>query len=195
MPHRSNDGTPSHPDARKAVQPPNRRRMLGLAAGTAAAGAALSAARLADTAQAQAPAEFIGVWMIDFRVTEEPGAPPLPENPWPALFSQDGSIVISFRPSTLASTGGRSYSSTALGLWARVGDRRFTWAYTVFNWDERNQLANRGETRATVEVDATGNAFQGAFTGGTYDPQGVFTPSSGGAVIGRRLLTLTAPTP
>jgi hypothetical protein len=171
------------------VYPVRRRTLLGLAAGSGATVAAGLLARPAPARADDASAALAGVWGVEFRRYDTPAAQP--GNRVPLLFTQDGGVVIGFRPSTTAANDARTYISSGVGQWMRADEQDYVWAYTGYTWNDQNALVNTFSFRIQMTLADGAETLNGTFKGGPMDLDGNSIGGSvEGTITGRRLWTL-----
>ena len=97
--------------------------------------------------------------------------------------------LVTFQPDgTAISIGSDSSRSPALGLWARVGDRKFLLTNFLFNFDENRSLATVTKVRANAQVSSDGQTMIMTAEIVVIDRNGkVLATIPGGTVKGVRL--------
>jgi hypothetical protein len=117
-----------------------------------------------------------GTWLLELR---RPGTP-AEQAPVSKLiiFHRDGAVV----------DAGSSLGSSALGLWMRVGDRKFLQTMFGLNFNESQVLTTITKVRINVQLSPDGQTLSGTTEVAILDPKGkVMATIPGGTYSAVRL--------
>ena len=152
---------------------------------------AMVAARLpaATARQETAPPAghpLVGSWKVTVSFD---GQPPL-VLPNLATYTSDGTAVIAAPPQlpeTPGSTTPRDFFSPGHGTWVATGERTADLQFIFLVTDRGGNLASTNTVRATLELDATGDAYTGTFVLEIVDPAGRGPAPLTGTLRGSRI--------
>jgi hypothetical protein len=119
-----------------------------------------------------------GTWLLELRRPGTPaGQAPVSKL---IIFHRDGTVV----------DAGSSLGSSALGLWIRVGDRKFLQTMFGLNFNESQVLTTITKVRINVQLSPDGQTLSGTTEVAILDPQGrVMATIPGGTYSAVRLRT------
>jgi hypothetical protein len=146
-------------------------------------GARVQAQSLLQTITAQEKAVPVvnqtleGTWLLELRRAGQPaGQPPVSKL---IIFHRDGTVV-----------DAGSALGSALGLWIRVGDRKFLQTMFALNFNENQVLMTVTKVRVNVQLSTDGQTMTGTTEVVILDPQGkVMTTIPGSTYSAVRLRT------
>ena len=126
---------------------------------------------------------IVGMWKEQFIA---PDGKTLIDNGYSQWHGDGTEILNSSRPPMT--------SSFCLGVWKKVGARKYRLNHYAFNWDavNVNTLNGTANIREEVTVDASGNTFTGTFTIDFYGTNGLLVQSIPGTIKAERL-TVNSP--
>ena len=118
-----------------------------------------------------------GTWLLELRRAGQPaGQPPVAKL---IVFHRDGTVV-----------DAGSALGSALGLWIRVGDRKFLQTMFALNFNESQVLTTVTKVRVNVQLSTDGQTMVGTTEVVILDPQGkVMTTIPGSTYSAVRLRT------
>jgi hypothetical protein len=100
-----------------------------------------------------------GTWLLELRRAGQPaGQPPVSKL---IIFHRDGTVV-----------DAGSALGSALGLWIRVGDRKFLQTMFALNFNESQVLTTVTKVRVNVQLSTDGQTMIGTTEVVILDPQG-----------------------
>src|SRR3982751_801963 len=160
-----------------------QRSTLLFVAALFASGARVQAQGLLQTINAEAKAVPVvnqtleGTWLLELRRAGQPvGQSPVSKL---ILFHRDGTVV-----------DAGSALGSALGLWIRVGDRKFLQTMFALNFNESQVLTTVTKVRVNVQLSPDGQTMIGTTEAVILDPQGkVMTTIPGSTYSAVRLRT------
>jgi len=116
-----------------------------------------------------------GTWLLDLRRAGQPaGQPPVSKL---ITFHTDGTVV-----------DAGSNLGSALGLWVRVGDRKFLQTMFSLTFNESGVLTTIAKVRINVQLSLDGMTLKGTTEVAVLDPNGkVMATIPGGTYSGVRL--------
>jgi len=100
-----------------------------------------------------------GTWLLELR---RPGIP--------AAQAPVSKLIIFHRDGTVVDAG--SSLGSALGLWVRVGDRKFLQTMFALNFNESQVLTTITKVRVNVQLSTDGQTMSGTTEVAILDPQG-----------------------
>jgi hypothetical protein len=135
----------------------------------------LEAVNTTDRAVTAISQSLTGTWLLELRRPGQPaGQPPVSKL---IVFHPDGTVV----------DAGSSLSS-ALGLWIRVGDRKFLQTMFGLNFNESQVLTTITKVRINVQLSLDGQTLRGTTEVVVLDPEGkVMATIPGGTYSAVRL--------
>ncbi len=166
----------------------HRRRVLGVAAGGAAALAGVVlAGRSGAVARADADQPLVGSWMVVGTPTgAQPGPPRILVS-----FTGDGVALRTAplqqaAPTALGSD--KMFISTTHGAWARMDDGTFGMTWVGFAFDEAGKFLATQRVRVSVQLNEAQDGFTGPYKTDFIGADGQVVASISGTVEGRRIL-------
>ena len=118
-----------------------------------------------------------GTWLTTVTI---PDGPP----PFPALLTFGAGGGLAVTDSSAPPVAGNVYQ----GTWARKGNHKFAFTVMGFNYDATGVLVGMFKIREHLEIEPSGNAYNGVWAGEVLDPAGnVVVSGFGGTTHGTRI--------
>jgi hypothetical protein len=136
----------------------------------------LEAVNTTDRAVTAISQSLTGTWLLELRRPGQPaGQPPVSKL---IVFHPDGTVV----------DAGSNSLGSALGLWIRVGDRKFLQTMFGLNFNESQVLTTITKVRINVQLSPDGQTLRGTTEVVVLDPEGkVMATIPGGTYSAVRL--------
>ena len=146
-----------------------------------------SATRAHDGTPTAAGHALVGSWQMTFAFASQT-QPPVQLISL-ATYSSDGTVVVANGGQLPAlPLGAGLFLTEGHGAWAPTGERTAAATFVFVMLDQGGGLASINTARTTLEVDAAGDAYAGAFTLDMVTPRGTpFAPQAGGTFTATRI--------
>lgn len=152
----------------------SRRDSLRVVGGGAALAAFLGAGPARRAAAAQSEPGVEGAWLV---VVTQTGGPTVPLY---NFFSPDGMVLNVNHNYQVRSIG--------IGRWIKTGDREYNNTFWWHRVNDAGALIGRTKVLTRIQLNETGDAFQGVFKGTQYDVSGNVVLTNEGTQEGTRLV-------